>query len=130
MAAFQAGILHLASDVKEAHAQLVLLTPPPFDPLPVHNTQPSTGSDFGSSKPLDTYDSVLVDYTQWELSLNKSGIQVIDLHSPMSQYVTLQRAQNPKFSFSGDGIHPSAEGHLFMATLILKGLGIPTDPAH
>ncbi len=127
MAAFQAGIKKLLAVCKAAHAQVILLTPPPFDPLPVSGaTRPDGADDYSYMNPYAHYDSVLNDYAQWEKTLPAADAQVIDLHAPLLQYLMQQRRTNPKFSFSPDGIHPSPVGHLLMAQTILTSLGLPT----
>jgi phospholipase/lecithinase/hemolysin len=37
------------------------------------------------------------------------------------------RTQDPKFTFSGDGVHPNGQGHLVMAKAILAGLTPPVE---
>ena len=126
MAAFQSGIRKLIADDKAAGAETILLTPPPFDPVPVSgNVRPETADDFSYLNPFDHYDSVLADYARWELSLPAADAQVIDLHTPLSDYLAAQRKTNPAFRFSGDGIHPNDAGNLLMAETILNTLGVP-----
>ena len=130
--AFQDGINKLISQSKAAGAQVVLLTPPPFDKVAGHNLQPKEAPDFGWLAPYEDYDSVLGNYAKWELSLPSSSAYVIDLHTPIDDYLANRRqTQNdPHFSFTKEGIHPNPAGHLLMAEIILKGLGysIPFDP--
>jgi phospholipase/lecithinase/hemolysin len=42
----------------------------------------------------------------------------------MADFITRARTTNPRFSFTADGIHPSAAGHLLMAQTILRALGV------
>lgn len=128
MQAFQAGIHRLSQAVKAAGAQLILLTPPPFDPLPVKGVVPANAPDFSFMHPYTNYDSVLTEYAAWELALPVAEARlVVDLHAPLADYLAIQRAQNPRFSFTKDGIHPAASGHLLMARTILTALGVATD---
>ena len=70
MAAFQSGIRKLIADDKAAGAKTVLLTPPPFDPVPVAGSvRPAGAADYSYMNPFDRYDSVLADYATWELTL-------------------------------------------------------------
>jgi lysophospholipase L1-like esterase len=127
MHAFENGIEELISAVHAAGAQMVLLTPPPFDPLPVKKLSSKDAPDFSYLAPYDHYDSVLADYARWEMKLPKREATVIDLHTPMNAYLAEQRKTMTGFTFAkNDGIHPDALGHLLMARLVLKGLGIPT----
>ncbi len=133
--AFEAGIQRLSREVQSHQAQLVLLTPPPFDPETAKNLLPVTAPDFSYAMAYSNYDSVLTDYSRWETNLPPTkAATVVDLHSALGNYLRQQRQTNPDFSFSTDGIHPSALGHLLMAQTILRTLGVeagtrdlPTD---
>jgi len=126
--AFQAGIEQLLAASKAAGAQVILLTPPPFDPLPVRaRLRPAGATDYSLMTPYERYDDVLAEYAHWELALSGTHSWVVDLHQPLARETARRRLQNPNFTFSGDGIHPSAEGHLLMALTILKGLGIAVE---
>lgn len=125
MQSFQDGMHKLISTCQAAGAQVILLTPPPFDKTVLHNLQPETAADFAWTSPFENYDSVLGDYAKWEQSLPATDAFVIDLHTPIDDYLTSQRQTNPQFSFVQDGIHPNAAGHLLMAETILKALKVP-----
>jgi len=123
--AFESGIMKLIDRVKQDKIKLILITPPMFDTLsakfkPVGENEP----DYGFSAPYHLYNNVLGDYASFEMKLNIPKVSVIDLHSVMTDYVLAKRSKIPNFSFSGDGIHPGTEGHLFMAQQFMKGLGV------
>jgi len=125
MRAFQDGIRSLITSVRAAKARLLLLTPPPFDPKPIlKKCRPIGAPDYGYSAPYEDYDKVLADYSHWELGLPKSDAQVIDLHTELSNYLRQQRVKDPNFNLSTDGIHPSPAGHVLMAQLFLRGIGM------
>lgn len=125
MRAYEQGIDKLIAAVHAAGAQMVLLTPPPFDRLPVKQLANKDAADFSYLAPFDGYDSVLADYAYWEMQLPKRDATVIDLHTPLDAYLAQQRRTDPGFSFAQkDGIHPDALGHLLMAQIVLKGLGV------
>lgn len=124
MAAFQKGIQGLVSAVRAKSARLILLTPPPFDPLPLTTTLDETAPDFSYKAPWKKYDDVLRDYAAWEKTLAAPDVTVVDLHSVMDAYLAKQRTSDPKFSFTKDGIHPNFEGHLLMARTILQNLKV------
>lgn len=126
MQAFEQGIEKLIAAVHAAGAQMVLLTPPPFDRLPVKQLAGKDAADFSYLSPFDGYDSVLADYARWEMQLPRSDATVVDLHTPLDAYLAKERKTEPGFSFAKkDGIHPDALGHLLMAQIVLKGLGTP-----
>ena len=130
MAAFQKGIQELIAAARARTAEVILLTPPPFDPAPLTTTRPASAPDFSYLAPYEKYDDVLADYAIWEKTLVSPDVHVIDLHTPVDAYLAKQRAGDPKFSFTKDGIHPDATGHLLMARTILKDLkiNVPQDP--
>lgn len=129
LAAFNQGLRALIAKVRASGAQLVLLTPPLFDAHPLRaKTAPATASGFGYSKPFAGYDDVLAEYSSAELALRKPGVKVIDLHGPLHAALATERARDPDFTFSPDGIHPNDAGHLLIARLVLQGLGYkPAD---
>jgi lysophospholipase L1-like esterase len=126
MQAFEQGIEKVIAAVHAAGAEMILLTPPPFDALPVKaEVVPESAADFGFKAPYAGYDSVLADYAKWEMQLPKSEATVIDLHGPMDAYLAQRRVTTPDFTFAKkDGIHPDAAGHLLMAKIALRGLGV------
>jgi lysophospholipase L1-like esterase len=126
LAAFQSGIRKLIAVDKAAGAGTVLMTPPPFDPTAVPNSvRPITAADFSYLNPYDHYDSVLADYARWEMTLPATDAQVVDLHTPLADYLASRQKADPTFHCSADGIHPNAAGSLLMAQTILQALGIP-----
>lgn len=124
MAAFQRGIDKIIERATAAGAQVVILTPPPFDRLPVKHLQKQDAADFSYLEPYENYDSVLGEYARWEMQLSRHKARVIDLHTPLADYIAQRRKVDGGFSFTRDGIHPDLAGHLLMARVILKGLGV------
>jgi lysophospholipase L1-like esterase len=108
-AAFQQGMKKLHDAVVSSGATIVHITPPIYDMKK-------------RALPFD-YNAVLGAYSDWMLEQKKSGWNVIDLHGPMTNYLTEQRKENPAFTISGDGIHPDENGHWFMAKTILLAAG-------
>ena len=127
LAAFNAGLHQLIEKVRATGAQLVLITPPVFDPKPLSaNTVPATAAKFGYGTPYADYDDVLAEFARIESALNEPGVTVIDLHTPMVAALVAQREADPQFSFAKDGVHPGDLGHLLMARIIATGLGLAT----
>jgi lysophospholipase L1-like esterase len=127
--AFQEGVRKLVARVKAAGASVVLMTPPPFDPVAAKAKVVSAGAPkFGYSTPYDKYDTdVLERYGEWLLTLRGEGLMVIDVHSPMVEDVKTQREKTPDFTLAKDGVHPDAEGHWIMARTVLQAWGV-SDP--
>ncbi len=105
-AAFKTGVERLIAESKKAGvAQIYLVTPPIYDAT--------------TKKGEFNYDSVMTAYAAWEMTIKEEGVKVIDLHSAM------RKARDARSEvFSRDRVHPGKEGHLFMATSILNGLGV------
>jgi lysophospholipase L1-like esterase len=122
--AFQDGIHRLSAAVHASEAQFILLTPTPFEPGLVKNPQPATAPDFGYSRPFTNYDRVLREYGRWELSLPVGEARlVIDLHTPLDEYLARRHQQDPGAMLTTDGVHPKPLGHLLMAQAVLRAMG-------
>jgi lysophospholipase L1-like esterase len=125
MKAFQDGIHKLIKACRDRGVKLVILnTPPPFDPRPVEKKLYKDGAtDYSYKHPYYKYAGVLEDYSKWIMGLKMEGVSAIDFNTPLTDYLREKRKTDPAFKFSGDGIHPSAMGHLMMARTFLKGIG-------
>lgn len=124
MKAYQDGMKKLREKAAAAGARVVHVTPPVFDAMPIAG-KVVPKDEAAEGKMYAGYDEVLSAYGDWLLSQRVNGWEVIDLHTPMKKAIDEGRAKDPKFKFSGDGIHPNAEGHLVMAKAILSGLTPP-----
>ena len=123
---FQAGMTLLKKRVEEAHAKLILLTPPPFDSFPIQKScLPADEPAYGSDRPFSDYDVVLGRYSNWLVSERKQGWKVIDIHTPMRNYLDSRRKENPNFILAGDGVHLNETGHWQIALELLKALKLP-----
>lgn len=134
--AYREGIRRLIEKVREAGARLVLLTPPPFDPVAgaEHLAPEEPEQPYGFSNIYPKYDTVLERYSRWLRTLGEEdGVElVVDLHGPIMRYMQRRRQSQPGFTLSGDGIHPGPLGHWLMARRVLKAWGAPVgvDRAH
>lgn len=119
--AYQKGIAGIIRKVTKSGAKLVLLTPPAFDPLPLRKKGkllPLGAEKYAWFSIYEGYDDVLKKYSQW-LMTQRDRTVVIDLHSPVSEYVAEKRKTNPDFTMSPDGVHVNNEGHVVLAKAIL-----------
>ena len=122
--AYKDGYDKLISKAKAAGVkEVVLLTPPPYDSLPIKKKTILKGN-FSYKTPYVNYNDVLRDYASYLLTLDVNDVSVVDLNSSMLDYVKVKRALDKNFTLSRDGIHPGSEGHLLMAQTILKGIGV------
>lgn len=107
--AYREGITWLHTHMTRAGIRLVLVTPPVFDE--------TKGGHPG-------YEKVMAVYSAWLASQRTNGWEVVDLQTPMRQYLTAQRARDPAFALAHDGVHPDDLGHWLMAQAILEYLGV------
>ncbi|MDA0345874.1 MAG: SGNH/GDSL hydrolase family protein [Verrucomicrobia bacterium] len=131
------GINELINKVHASGAKLILLTPPPFDPLPQRKQGkllPKDAPKFAWFSIYENYDSVLEDYSNWQLSLKDDRVEaVIDIRGPILKYIAEQRNSNPDYVMSNDGVHFNEDGHRIIANNLLNYWGfdsaVKVDPA-
>lgn len=127
--AYQTGIHRLIEKVHAAGAKLVLLTPPPFDSLPLRKAGQLRARDsqiFDWTAIYENYDEdVIAPYARWIMQQRGQVEMIIDLHGPVIAYLADKRRTNPDFTMSGDGVHLNAEGHRILAEAILSAWQIP-----
>jgi lysophospholipase L1-like esterase/pimeloyl-ACP methyl ester carboxylesterase len=121
--AFKDGMVKLREKAKAAGAEVVHVTPPTFDPVPIKERVLPAGLK-AYPQPFEGYNRVLDRYSEWLLSQREKGWQVIDIHGPMNEALRQRREVDPAFAFAKDGVHPNAEGHWVMTQQILKAWGV------
>ncbi|VTS04046.1 GDSL-type esterase/lipase family protein [Tuwongella immobilis] len=125
---YQAGVATAIRKSRAVGASVMLLTPDPFDPIPVSaRTQPITGKRFSYIHPFHDYDSVLANYAQWLVTQRAENLPVADAHTTITRYLAMARKDDPKTVLSGDGIHPNATGHWLVAHSILTEWNAPRE---
>ena len=122
--AFQLGITSMVKQCQANGARVILVTPPAFDITQFGDSITKDGEKFAYGKPYAKYDDVLAAFAKWEVRARPSGVEVIDLHTPMELITRNAKKASLELYHSGDGIHPTELGHLLMAIQILDGLGI------
>jgi lysophospholipase L1-like esterase len=125
-AKFREGMTRLHEAVLAAHSGIIHVTPPVFDPVPIAAKVLPAGRDT-YPQPFAGYDDVLARYSIWLMGQRAQGWDVIDVHSLMSATLTRMRQQDPKFSFSKDGVHPDTSGHAVIARAILAAWNLRPD---
>ena len=131
--AYQDGINTLVKQVQATGAQVILMTSPPFDPVPLENTdqlRPADAESFGWGAIVENYDEVIERYATWIMQQEAKVAEVIDLHRPVCQQVASGRRQDPRFNLSPDGVHLNQQGHRILGEVILQawGLNLPEGP--
>jgi len=123
---FKDGMEWLHETVVKSGAKIVHVTPSPFDPVGCKKPLTFDGAR-GFEGPYTNYDDVLARYSEWLVSQRTNGWDVVDIHTPMDQFLAEQRKSNPKYTFTRDGVHPDAVGHWLMAWTILVHWGAPVE---
>jgi enterochelin esterase-like enzyme/lysophospholipase L1-like esterase len=125
-ARYKQGVESLIEKVSAAGARLVLLTPPPFDPLPMRKAGkllPDGKEKYAWFAIYENYDQVMERYAEWVLGLRGRVEMVIDIRSPIVDLLAKEREQDPNFVMSGDGVHFNERGHAVLTQTILKAWG-------
>lgn len=126
--AFQDGMRRLHDKVTKTGSRILHLTPPVFDPLPIKNRVLPAGLD-RYEQPYQGYNEVLDAYSQWLIEMRtKENWDVLDLHGPMNAALAEKRKTDPQFTFANDGVHPTPEGQLLIARVVLDAWGLKTRP--
>lgn len=128
--AYQSGMRELIKKIKKINAKVILLTPPPFDPLPLRQKNklvPKTSKQFAWFLIYEDYDSVMKSYSDWIISLKQEVDLVIDIRTPVSEFLNEKRKSNPAFTMSPDGVHFNQQCHRLIARSIAKQL-MPDGP--
>lgn len=129
--AYQRGIDTIIDKVHTSGAKLILLTPPPFDPEPLRaegKIKPAGAEKYAWFEIYENYDTeVLSKYSDWILEQRERVEGVIDLRTPVLNYLIHRRETQPGFTLSPDGVHLNEEGHAILSTAILDAFGI--EPA-
>jgi len=106
---------------------VILLTPPPYDPVPVRDKkklQPAGAKEYSYQKTYEGSDDVLAHYSEWIKDQKDRVAMVIDIRTPLVERVQAKRESDPKYTVSPDGVHPNVIGHQLMGNTILKAWGI------
>lgn len=126
-AKYQDGILKLVSRCRESGIRVYLVTPPPFDPLPVQGTlQPPDSKSFGWTGTYSRYEEdVLRPYAKWVQGFSGVGFTTIDSHAPILAHLERARKEDPKYILAGDGVHLDASGQWLISQAILEAWHVP-----
>ena len=120
---YKTGMTRLVNRVREAtDATVIILTPPPFDYRPFAKKQkPADQAEPDYRFPAEDYDDTLASFAAWLMTQREEGlkVQVIDLHTALSNILKERRKTDNDFRLAGDGIHPGPTGHWLMARAIL-----------
>lgn len=125
--AYRAGLTKAINEISASGANVILLTPPSFDPnanaVQANLKAAKADEPYGYKKPFEQYDQTLETLGDVVESLRdyKGVERIIDIHEATDRYLRRMRFAEPNYQY-GDGVHPPDDGHLVMATGLLSGL--------
>ncbi|MCA9010945.1 MAG: SGNH/GDSL hydrolase family protein [Planctomycetaceae bacterium] len=120
---YQEGINRLIDVVHASGAKLILMTPPPFDPMALKaagKLLPESSGKFAWFAVYEHYDEVIRQYAAWIVEQKDRVEMVIDLHTPILAFWSKQRETDPTFTVAPDGVHCNTQGHQTIAEVIAK----------
>ncbi|MEW4922345.1 SGNH/GDSL hydrolase family protein [Algibacter sp. 2305UL17-15] len=117
---YKMGILDLMRNVENTGAQIIFLTPTPFDPDPIKDRISFDDEPHSYKNPYFNYGGVLADYSNWLMDLGAT--KVINLNSYLNEELVAIKTQKSDSTFIPDGVHPNEIGHFYMAKKILADL--------
>lgn len=118
---FQEGTRRMHDRVVQAGARIIHLTPPVFDPEPIRErTLPAGREEY--KEPFVGYNQVLDIYSEWLVSQQENGWEVVDIHAPINRFMQARREKDPAFTLAKDGVHPGTQGHWLIARPLLVHL--------
>lgn len=117
---YKRGIRELMDETKAIGAELILLTPTPFDPDPAKDRLVGENVFQSYKTPYYNYSQVLSDYSDWLDSLQH--IKVINLNQFLTDKLKRVKTMKQDSTFVPDAVHPNAIGHYYMSQKILKDL--------
>ncbi len=121
---YRRGVASVVEAIKQAGAEVIVGTPPPFDPRPIRSrTLPLAATGFGYTRPYLDYDGVLGIYSELLLGKRAEGWVVADIHGATRDALTALRSSDPGFTFAEDGVHPGGDGHWLIARPYLEAWG-------
>lgn len=133
---YKRGINQIIESASKADQppKIILVTPPPFDPLPVRKKGKlvkKNAESFSWKEVYENYDSeVLAIYAQWILKQESRVAACIDLRSPILEDIAKRRQTDPDFHYAHDGVHVNADGHKLIGRLFALALGIEDLKQH
>lgn len=115
---YKQGILKIKQKVETTGANIIFLTPTPFDASRKKVLEHS--ANYSYKQPYAQYNKVLQTYANWLTSLE--GVKVVNLHTELNNLLKDLKSNYPDSTFIPDGIHPNKIGHFYMAKKVINDL--------
>lgn len=125
---YRKGIDEVVAAIHRAGADVIVGTPPPFDPRPIlakTTTIQMKGPGYGA--PYVDYDGVLGIFASQLLARRAAGWVVADIHAVSLGALTALRAADPEYTLARDGVHPAGDGHWLIARAYLEAWGATAE---
>ena len=127
-AKFRASIREMVDRIRRSGAQVILMTPPPFDPGTIaSHLVPAGAPKYSYAAPYADYDATLARYAAWEMTLRSRSQTVVELHKATWDFMAAVHKDLPGYHLAADGIHPNASGHAIIARQLLLALHAPPE---
>jgi hypothetical protein len=107
-------------------SELVVLTPPPFDPY-LRRVWDRKALRYGAAYPSIEYAEQLRRFSRWSVARRGQGLAVIDVNQQLARHLAERRRERVSFYLSPDGIHPNPTGHWLIAQAILQSWNAPAE---
>lgn len=122
--AYNRGIDKLIADVTGSGAKIILITPPPFDAVPIADkTRPADAEEFSWMHPYRAYDSVMEKYSAWLLAMDDPRVsRVVDARTPTLRHLEAHRRDDAGYALAPDGVHTNAVGQRIIAQALVSEL--------
>lgn len=118
---FKTGYVKFASIVNSFGAQMIVLTPVPFDSHS-YGGKLTSCQPFGFQAVYEKYEEVMCAYAEWiKQEMTPFVFKVVDLHGAIVAERKAIYSANTRAK-TGDGIHPNEQGHFFMSQVLLKDI--------
>ncbi|MEM0896967.1 MAG: hypothetical protein AAGJ79_08770, partial [Verrucomicrobiota bacterium] len=127
------GINTIIRKADAAGVKVILLTPFPFDAVAAgkKGSLAQEGGELpaGFKAIYPDYDKVLERYSKWILKQGERVSKVVDIRTPITDYLEEKRKEDRDFALSSDGVHMNAEGQVLTGKVLLKAWGLPEKVA-
>jgi|GEM_PF-3497208 len=113
---YKSRMLLLAEKTKATGAELIVMTPPPFEADAIRKRGkkfgPNSAGNYAWNAPAEDYDQVLKRMSDWCLKNELGAKIVIDIRTPLLAY---KESQPEGTLLTGDGVHFNTAAHTIVA---------------
>ncbi len=128
---YKTGMLELAAKVNATGANLIVMTPPPFEAEAIRsrggNFGPNANGNYAWNAPVESYDKTVEAMAQWCLTNPFNAFAVVDLRTPLLELRQREVEHDPDFLLTGDGVHFKDAAHDAVADALLRALPLGED---